>query len=576
MTLSFKLDSKGKEYYDLIALEGLPPSYNEIIDKNSHLLRYLNELKNMGYGIPSYVVQLSRNMRYERNINIIYPIGDPLFVHIHSQDMGGRAKYNVIEPMIPLKNRELIRVVEEALAYRIKEDFEFKSKEEYETKLKKLLRRCVRINNNLKELGKYVYNPKKRIVYTNYETFSVLEYTFVKEKVGLGIIEPLMRDVYLEDISCVGVGPMFIVHKVFGSCETNVGFNTHAELDDYIQRLSERIGRPVSYRRPIVDAVLPDGSRINMVYGGDVSMKGSNFTIRKFSPIPISITELCAWNTLSFQEAAYLWLLLEEGLNVWVSGETASGKTTTMNAMTAFIRPDAKIVSIEDTPEVMVPQENWIREVTRISDDERSSIELYDLLKSALRQRPTFIIVGEIRGKEGNVAFQAMQTGHGVLSTFHAHSVEKLIQRLTGSPIEIPKTYIDILNAIVVQSIVRNPKTGKIERRVLNINEIVGYEPVEQSFNYIEIFRWDPITDKHVFRGIGTSYLLEEKIATMRGIPRKRIKMIYEELDKRAEILKLLADKKVFDYYEVWSYMKKIYGLGIDEALTKLRRGEIF
>jgi flagellar protein FlaI len=310
------------------------------------------------------------------------------------------------------------------------------------------------------------------------------------------------------------------------------------------------------------------------VFGKDISQKGSNFTIRKFSEIPISIIQLCQWNTMSFLEAAYLWMLLENGLSVWVCGETASGKTTTLKAITTFIDPNAKIISIEDTPEVVVPHENWTREVTRETEDKSASVQMYDLLKAALRQRPNYIIVGEIRGIEGAVAFQAMQTGHPVLATFHAASVEKLIQRLTGSPIEIPKTYIDNLNAVIIQSAVRLPQTGRLERRVLSINEIVGYDPLDEQFHFIEIFSWEPSSDTHEFRGEGMSHLLENKIARMRGIPQRQMKKIYEELFMREEILRQMSKLGIVNYYDVWRVIKKIRIIGLETALKKLRRGE--
>jgi flagellar protein FlaI len=369
---------------------------------------------------------------------------------------------------------------------------------------------------------------------------------------------------------------LFVEHKVFGSCRTTIEFNVEDDLNDFVIKLSERIGKPVSYRRPIVDSTLPDGSRINIVFGRDVSIRGSNFTIRKFSDRPLSIIQLCLWNTMDYLEAAYLWMLLEYGLSLWVCGETASGKTTTLKAIIPFIRPNAKIVSIEDTPEIICPHENWTREVTREGEDVGSSVEMFDLLRAALRQRPNYIIVGEIRGVEGSVAFQAMQTGHPVLATFHAASVEKLIQRLTGSPIDIPKTYIDNLNAVIIQSAVRLPQTGMVERRVISINEIVGYDPLEERFNFIELYSWEATNDSHIFRGEGMSYLLEEKIATMKGLPLMERRRIYEELFLRSSVLRLMAENSIIDYYDVWNALNKIYKIGVEEAFARLRdNGEL-
>ncbi|HID40972.1 MAG TPA: flagellar protein FlaI, partial [Pyrodictium sp.] len=302
-----------------------------------------------------------------------------------------------------------------------------------------------------------------------------LIYYMIRDKAGLGILEPVLKDPYIEDISCPGVGYIYIVHKIFGPLETNLKFETAEELDRFIIELSERIGKPVSHARPIVDATLPDGSRINIVFGTDVSLQGSNFTIRRVAKVPISVTQLVNWNTFDGRVAAYLWILLLEGSSGFVSGETASGKTTTLNAIVAFINPTAKIVTIEDTAELNIPHSNWVRELTRDTGSPETSVTMFDLLKAALRQRPNYIIVGEIRGAEGLIAFQAMQTGHPVLATFHAASVERLVQRLTSPPINVPKSQLDNLNFVVIQSAIY--REGVLVRRVLSVNEIIGYDP---------------------------------------------------------------------------------------------------
>jgi flagellar protein FlaI len=255
--------------------------------------------------------------------------------------------------------------------------------------------------------------------------------------------------------------------------------------------------------------------------------------------------------------AAYLSLVLEAHMNVFVVGATASGKTTLLNAITAFIKPEAKIITIEDTPEVRVPHRNWLQEATRLGSGEKkgSDVGMFELLKAALRQRPDMIIVGEIRSIEAVVAFQAMQTGHGVMSTFHASSVEKVIQRLTGDPINIPKTYIDNLNLIVIQSAVRLAD-GRTARRVLSVNEIIGYDPVSQSFSFLEAFRWNAGNDSFEFPGYMNSYLLEQIIALKRGIPPHRRKEVYDELKRRARVFeKLHKEKKVTDFHEFFTIL---------------------
>jgi flagellar protein FlaI len=380
-----------------------------------------------------------------------------------------------------------------------------------------------------------------------------LKYMIVREKVGMGIIDSMIKDTYIEDISCSGIGNIFLEHKIFKSVKSTIVFESHEDLDDFVLRLSEQIKRPVTLRNPIVDATLPDGSRINIVFGREVSRRGSNFSIRKFTETPLSILELVEFGSISYEMAAYLSVVIEDGMNLFVVGETASGKTTLLNAITTFIPQSHKIVSIEDTPELQVPHTNWIREVARApgQGDKGASVSMFDLLKAALRQRPNVIIVGEIRGEEGNVAFGAMQTGHEVMSTFHASNVEKLIQRLTGNPINVPKTYMDNLNVVICQNAVKLPN-GKMGRRATSISEIVGYDPVANIFSYVEVFRWDPVSDTFEFVGRRNSYLLEDKIAIRRGIPPDRKWQIYSVVERRAKILeKLHKEKGVHDFYEL-------------------------
>ena len=206
-------------------------------------------------------------------------------------------------------------------------------------------------------------------------------------------------------------------------------------------KLAEKIKKPVTFRNPIVDATLPDGSRINIVYGGDVSKNGSNFTIRKFMGIPLSIIDIANSGALTWQMAGYLSLIVEVGAELLRLRRNGFREDDADERTDDFIPAHAKIVSIEDTPEVQVPHPNWTREVVRGNMSQGGgSVDMFSLLKAALRQRPNEIIIGEIRGEEGNIAFQAMMTGHAVCATFHASTVEKLIQRVTGPPISVPKT----------------------------------------------------------------------------------------------------------------------------------------
>ncbi|MEN3048485.1 MAG: ATPase, T2SS/T4P/T4SS family [Candidatus Caldarchaeales archaeon] len=380
-----------------------------LLSKYPHLREYLTAWQRSGRRPPVFVVQLSREMRDAEEVNVLYPIGDPFFVHVYSAE-GPWRRYVVVQPRVEEGAWKALDYVDEAVAVRVLREGG-RTEGEKEEVLRRLLEEVVASDPSVPR-GEYRVVRKGGVV-TEVRADPMLaagiRHYVLMEKTAHGVIEPFIRDPYIEDISCDGVGPVFIVHRVFEGCVTNVSFRDERELDQFVLRLSIKCGRPVSFRNPIVDAQLPDGSRVNIVYGSDVSRRGSNFTIRKFSDTPISITQLIKWNVLSAEAAAYLWMLLESNMNVWFCGETASGKTTLLRAAAVFIRPTAKIVSIEDVPEIVVPHENWVSEVTKKGEAGTSGVELFDLLKAALRQRPNYIIVGEIRGQEASVAFQAMQ-----------------------------------------------------------------------------------------------------------------------------------------------------------------------
>ncbi len=520
-------------------------------------------------GWPDYYPDsVPMNLRKAITINVVYPLDlkTGIFVHVFMPPEGtesGYRKYVIIEPPPPPK--ELLDLVELKLASVITEEDVASSLEERREILTRKLNQIIDVVSypvDYRSLRARIGNLKRIPVYSG--DVGNLFYYLIRDRAGLGVLEPLLKDPYIEDISCPGVGYIYIVHKVFGPLETNIKFESEDELDRFIIELSERIGKPVSHARPIVDATLPDGSRINIVFGSDVSLKGSNFTIRKFAKIPLSVTQLLTWNTFDERVAAYLWILLLEGNSGFIAGETASGKTTTLNAIVAFINPTAKIVTIEDTAELSIPHPNWVRELTRDTGSPETSVTMFDLLKAALRQRPNYIIVGEIRGAEGNIAFQAMQTGHPVLATFHAGSVERLVQRITSPPINVPKSQLDNLNFVIIQSAVY--REGVLVRRVLSVNEIIGYDARRDSVLYVPVFTWDPVRDRFTFRGRGSSYLLEEKIGVKRGLSRRSMGLIYEELEIRAKIIRELVNKKVFNYYKLFNVLAKIYAITVEFA----------
>lgn len=549
--LPFPFDSVALHDFDQLRQQ-LPLELAAACDRSPHLAEYLRRLPLDEVGIPAYYPKLTRSMSELETRNLIYPLEQGLYVHIYPDTSGARDHYICIEPTTVADIEAPLAQVEERLIAWAEEIGRIEDDDEKRDFLLKLIDTLCTTQRR---------NGSRRTdkIYVTPEVLAGIRYRILRDKIGLGVLQPLLLDPYIEDISCSGVGHVFVEHKIFKSVQSSIVFTTHDEVDDFVVWLGEWIKSPVTVRNPLVDSVLPDGSRINIVYGREISKRGSNFTIRKFSGTPTSVLELIEFGTLNYTMAAYLSFMLEEGLNMFMVGATASGKTTTLNALSTFLKPDAKIVTIEDTPEVHVPHKNWVQEVSRptTAGTKGSEVGMFELLRAALRQRPDRIIVGEIRSVEAVVAFQAMQTGHGVMSTFHADSVEKLIQRLTGDPINIPKTYIDNLHLAVIQGAVRL-QDGKMVRRVLSVNEILGYDPVSETFSFLEAFRWNPATDTFDFPGYMNSYLLEQHIAIRRGIPPHRRKVIYDEVKRRARIFeKLHREKGVTDFYEFFQILSE-------------------
>ena len=571
----------------------LSPDFQDVCKNNLHLLQYLHMLPLDKIEIPKFYEKITRKLMGTKDPNIIYNIGGGVFIHVLANPEDIRDYYIAIEPSIIDAQNLILEEIEFHLAEHVEELEGITESSKRLNIIMEIVDKIVYIDNhkstsipknikqgNVKNDGndgsgdsnlskednkqseKLKGSGKGKIHVTQFQ-YNSIRYLLRRKLEGMGVLEPMIEDPYIEDISCSGLGNIFVEHKIFGALRTNTGFDTEEVLDKFIIELAESIKHPVTFREPVVDSTLPDGSRINIVYGNDVSKRGSNFSIRKFSETPLSVLELIQFNALNYDMAAYLSLIIQEGMNVWVSGETASGKTTLMNALTTFIPPESKIVSIEDTPEVQVPHHNWIRGVTRGTgrQTESSEISMFDLLKAALRQRPNYIIVGEIRGIEGAVAFQAMQTGHACMSTFHAASVSKLIQRITGNPINVPKSYVDNLNVIAICQQVRLA-SGYLARRLTSINEIVNYDSIADAFSFIEIFNWNPLDDTFIFRGYQNSYILENKIAPRRGFPEGKRRQIYKILKQRAEVLRRITEHGNTNFYEVYSILSKAYREG--------------
>ena len=370
-----------------------------------------------------------------------------------------------------------------------------------------------------------------------------LMYYLARDYLDYDKIDIMMKDPYIEDISCNGPKvPLYIWHRVYESIPTNIVFNDDSELDTYIIRLAYKSKRMISVANPILDAALPDGSRAQMTYSKYATKQGSTFTIRKFKADPLTIIDLIKNHTISAKMAGLFWYLVENKISIFCCGGVASGKTTMLNGLSTFIAPDAKIVTIEDTPEVQLYHENWIRAVTRPSTGSSVGITLFDLLKAAMRQRPDYILVGEIRGEEAYTLFQAMSTGHLGLATLHAESTQSALRRLETEPMNIPRMMIAGLNMIVIMA--RRDVNGRPGRRIITAAEVQGLGDNNEII-VKDLFDWDPKTD--TWDMPNQSFYLK-KAAVMKGIT---IEQAQSDIDARAEMLTYLVSHNKRGFKEV-------------------------
>nr|WP_256400446.1 type II/IV secretion system ATPase subunit [Haloarchaeobius litoreus] len=396
-----------------------------------------------------------------------------------------------------------------------------------------------------------------------------LLYYLLRDFLDYGKIDPLMRDGNLEDISCDGVDvPVFVYHGGYRDLRTNVVFDQD-RLNSFTVRLAQRAGKHISVSNPLVDASLPDGSRIQLTLGSDIATRGANFTIRKFADVPYTPVDLIKWNTFDVDQMAYFWLVIENNRSLVFAGGTGSGKTTSMNAVGFFIPPNAKVVSIEDTREITLPHDNWIQSVSRppVTDGGRGEVSMYQLLQASLRQRPEYLLVGEIR-TEQRVAltfFNAIATGHTSYTTIHADSVDGALARLQNAPLSVPVQMIQDLDVIAIQKQIFDDDT-RVRR-----NSVVAEIRPSDDLSQVEandVFRWDPSDDE--YDSVGDSELLAE-IAEERGWTADELA---DELAVRAETLQYLVDEDITDYDTVTETIHR-FDRDRDSVLAQVRAAEL-
>ena len=486
----------------------------------------------------------------------IQPIMEPYsFVRIRYNKENHEYLYEVIEPQLTEEEEKLLEFLKDTLLKTLEytlEDATTKDKEEYLRKSVDAL--LISRNIRLEDVS------KDRIIYY-----------IIRDFIGYSVINVLMIDPQIEDISCDGPAiPLYIYHRKYHSVRTNVIFKNDHELDSFVIGLAQRCGKHISVADPLLDATIPDGSRLQATLAREVTTRGSSFTVRRFRDNPFTPPDIIRFKTMSVEMVAYLWLAIEHGESMLICGGTASGKTTTLNALLLFIPPQHKIITIEDTREINLPHENWIASLTRGGFGARGSdgkavgeIDMFELLKAALRQRPQYLMVGEVRGKEAQTLFQAMATGHTVYSTMHADSVKSMVHRLENPPIALPRILLSSLNIVLLQGQVR---VGKgMARRVKSIVEIVGIEPETNELITNSVYNWSGTDDVFIYNGHSFMF---EKIMNNQSMTSEEMK---EEFKRRCEIIEWMRKTNVRNYLDVAKIVSGYYK-DADTTIERVRR----
>jgi len=471
----------------------------------------------------------------------VYPIQEPyVYAAVVRDPISQKTRYEVIEPTLLTEEESYLNEIKSLLM------------EEVDVSVRELETR--------EKAGEYLRRKVEEII-RNYrlripaEAVSKLMYYIIRDFIGYGKVDALMKDHLIEDISADGVNiPIYVWHREYESLPTNIVYKSEEELNSFIVRLAFLSGKQVSVASPMLDASLPDGSRVQLTYGSEITRRGSTFTVRRFRVDPLTISDMISFNTLSSEMAAYFWYVIENRASILVAGGVATGKTTMLNCLSMFIEPELKIVSVEDTAELNLPHENWIPSVVRTGASEGKdvgAITLFDLLKAAVRQRPDYIIVGEVRGEETYTLFQAMATGHLGMSTVHAESVEAAVHRLESEPMNIPRPLLTMIDAMMIQA--RIEIGGKPVRRALTVTEVTGLQPRSRDLLTNDVYRWDPKSDS--FASVGRSHILE-KIRKKNGLTKEDVE---EEVRRRKAVLEWMVKEKIRRYTDVANVIREYY-----------------
>ena len=457
-------------------------------------------------------------------------------------------RYEVWEPQMNEREQELLRMLKDALNRTLEYEWEkmaLKDKEQY---LQEAIESFI----------------KSRAVRLSPDSRDKLVYYIIRDFIGYGPVQMLMDDPRIEDVSCDGTNiPLFVFHQKYESIKTSVIFEDEDDLNSFVVALGQRCGKQISVASPILDGTSTEGHRVQATYAREVTTRGASFTLRRFKEKPFTPVEIVKFNTASAEMIAYIWIAMEHGKSMMICGGTASGKTATLNAAALFIRPGAKIVSIEDTREINLPHENWIPGTTRSGFGERGvdgkaagEIDMYDLVRAALRQRPNYILVGEVRGKETYTMFQAMATGHPTCSTMHADSVKSMVNRLENPPINTPRILLTALNFVIIQT---HARVGdSVVRRIKQIVELVGFEPETNELITNTVYEWDQPSDSFNYKG--HSFVFDE-LMEMKNMTHEEME---QEFQRRVDVISYMVRQNVVDFKEISKLVISYYQSGVD------------
>lgn len=458
-------------------------------------------------------------------------------------------QYNITKQNYTTKEKELLGEIRENLV-----DLAISTGENIQANEEKLL-------NNIKS---FLFD---RLDDVPIEYINKLSRKILRDIAGYGEIDPLIQDDDLEEIMIIGINkPVFVYHRFYGMMKTNITFTNEQDLLDLIDTIARQINRRIDQESPILDGRLTDGSRINATIP-PISADGPSLTIRKFRKDPFTIVDLINSKTISVELAAFFWLCFDglgvKSANAIISGGTSSGKTTTLNALSAFINPSERIITIEDTLELQIPHEHVIRMETRVANVEnKGELTMNDLVKNSLRQRPDRIIVGEVRAEEAITLFTALNTGHSGFGTLHSNDARETITRLTNEPMSVPEIMIQAIDFIIMQNRIYTP-SGKSFRRISEVAEVVGIEEGVVQLN--KIFQWTPETDT-----IDNVSITSKTLSQIANLSGKSMNELYHEIEKREMVLSHMVRNNIRSVSEVNNILERYYK-NPEEILNEIR-----